>query len=97
MFLPPKGKNPLSVNARLVFSYLVYRRKFRKGSSLVKMGEFLGMAAHHGVKSAIEELRGMNLVAQGKGFQWVVTEERPTIFARRTPSTMGDINEDVNE
>ena len=83
MYLPPKGKNPLSVNGRLVFSYLFYRRKFKKGSSLVKMGEFLGMAAHHGVKSAIEELKGLKLVAQSKGFQWIAPEGRPDIFASK--------------
>ena len=30
MLLPPKGKNPLSANARLVFSYLHYRRMYKK-------------------------------------------------------------------
>ena len=39
MLLPFKGKNPLSANARLVFSYLHYRRMYKKGSSLEKMAK----------------------------------------------------------
>ena len=70
MLLPPKGKNPLSANARLVFSYLHYRRMYKKGSSLEKMATFLGMAAHHGVKSGIEELKTYNLVELKDGCQW---------------------------
>jgi hypothetical protein len=83
MYLPPRGKNHLSVNGRLVFSYLFYRRKFKKGSSLVKIADFLGMAAHHGVKSAITELKDQKLVAPGKDFRWFAVEERPTIFASK--------------
>jgi hypothetical protein len=83
MYLPPRGKNDLSVNGRLVFSYLFYRRKFKKGSSLVKIGAFLGMAAHHGVRSAISELECLYLVELRGGFQWFAVEERPAIFARK--------------
>ena len=83
MLLPPKGKNPLSANARLVFSYLHYRRMYKKGSSLEKMATFLGMAAHHGVKSGIEELRSLKLVELRDGWQWFAQEERPPIFARK--------------
>ena len=83
MLLPPKGKNPLSANARLVFSYLHYRRMYKKGSSLEKMAALLGMAAHHGVKSGIEELKTYNLVELKDGYQWFATEERPAIFARK--------------
>jgi hypothetical protein len=83
MLLPPKGKNPLSANARLVFSYLHYRRMYKKGSSLEKMAAFLGMAAHHGVKSGIEELRSLKLVELRDGWQWFAQEERPPIFARK--------------
>ncbi len=50
---------------------------------MVKIGEFLGMAAHHGVKSAVEELIGLRLVAQGKNFQWFAVEERPCIFSTK--------------
>ena len=83
MLLPPKGKNSLSAIARLVFSYLHYRRMYKKGSSLEKMATFLGMAAHHGVKSGIEELKTYNLVELKDGYQWFATEERPPIFARK--------------
>lgn len=83
MYLPPRGQNPLSTNARLVFSYLVYRRSFKKGSSLAKIGEFLGMSPHHGVRSAIEELRSHKLVGRGDGYQWFAPEGRPDFFAGR--------------
>ena len=51
MYLPPKGRNPLSVNGRLVFSFLFYRRKFKKGSSLVKIAEL----SRHGGSSRRKE------------------------------------------
>ena len=47
------------------------------------MATFLGMAAHHGVKSGIEELRSLKLVELRDGWQWFAQEERPPIFARK--------------
>lgn len=83
MLLPPRKGNPLSANARQVFSLLAQKRRYGKGLSLEKIGSHLGMAAHHGAKSAVVELQGHKLVNLGDAYEWHAAQDRPPIFAER--------------
>lgn len=81
--LPPKGDNLLSANARLVFSLLAHKRTYGRGLSLEKIGSHLGMAAHHGAKNAIAELKASDLVRLEDRHDWHAVGERPVVFAER--------------
>lgn len=83
MLLPPRKGNPLSANARQVFSLLAHKKQYGKGLSLEKIGSQLGMAAHHGAKSAIVELQAHKLVNLKGTYEWHAAQDRPPIFAER--------------